>query len=315
MPRFLIRRLATLVITLFVVSIFVFLITQVVTGQDVCRRLLGQFATDPQVRACNIRLGLDQPLVVRYLDFARDALQGNFGNSLVANEPVSSVIVDRLGRTLLLAAIAFAVIMPVGIALGIISALSEGKLIDRVISVVSLSATAIPEIASGIFLLVIFVGWLAWLPGAVIIPGGDSLLQHPKVFILPVATLALVEIGYVTRITRQSMVEVLDSAYVRTAILKGLPQWKVVWRHALRNALMAPIAVIMLHVNWLIGGLVVVEIVFAYPGLGRFVFDAAQLGDVYGLEGATLALVVVAVATQLIADIIYTLINPRVSFS
>lgn len=315
MPRFLLRRLVTLIITLFVVSVFVFLITQVVTGESVCRRLLGQFATDTQVQACNVRLGLDKPLVVRYWTFVRDAVQGNFGNSLVVNEPVSQVIPDRLGRTMLLAGIAFAVIMPVGILLGIVSALNEGKLIDRFISVVSLSATAIPEIASGIFLLVIFVGWLAWLPGAVIIPQGDSLLQHPQVFILPVATLALVEIGYVTRITRQSMVEVLDSAYVRTAILKGLPHWKVVWRHALRNALMAPIAVIMLHVNWLIGGLVVVEIVFAYPGLGRFVFDAAQLGDVYGLEGATLALVVIAVGTQLIADVLYTLINPRVHFS
>jgi peptide/nickel transport system permease protein len=315
MARFLLRRLMTLIVTMLLVSLFVFLISEVVTGQSVCRRLLGQFATDEQVHECNIRMGLDRPLPVRYGEFLKNAVTGDFGVSIVANEKVSEVIPDRLGKTLLLGAIAFAVIMPIGLFLGIISALNEGKLLDRFVSVTSLSATAIPEIASGIFLLVIFVGWLGWLPGAVIIPPGDSLFQHPKVFILPVATLALVEVGYVTRITRQSMVEVLDAAYVRTAVLKGLPYRKVVWRHALRNALMAPIAVIMLHVNWLIGGIVVVEIVFGYPGLGRFTLDAAQNGDVFALEGATMVLVVIAVGTQILADIAYMLINPRVRFA
>ena len=312
MARFLLRRIVTLIVTMLIVSMFVFLISEVVSGKSVCRRLLGQFATDVQVGECNVRLGLDKPVVVRYGNFLKDAVQGDFGVSIVANEPVNQVIPDRLGRTMLLAAIAFAVIMPIGILLGIASALKEGKIVDRVISVTSLTATAIPEIASGIFLLVIFVGWLGWLPGAVVIPRGDSLLQHPDVFILPVATLALVEVGYVARITRQSMAEVLESAYVRTAILKGLPYRKVVWRHALRNALVAPIAVIMLHVNWLIGGLVVVEIVFAYPGLGRFTLDAAQLGDVLALEAATLVLVVIAVGTQIVADIAYMILNPQV---
>jgi peptide/nickel transport system permease protein len=310
--RFLVRRLVTLVITMVIVSAFVFFVTEVVTGRNICRSILGPFATDDQVQACNVRLGLDDPAIVRYLHFLRDAVHGDFGVSVVANAPVSQVVPDRLGSTLLLAAIAFVVIMPLGILLGIVSALNEGRLVDRVVSVTSLSATSVPEIATGVFLLVIFVAWLDWLPGVTIIPSGDSLLEHPKVFILPVATLALIEIGYVTRITRQSMVEVLDSAYVRTAILKGLPYRTVVRRHALRNALMAPIAVIMLHVNWLIGGLLVVEIVFAYPGLGRFTFEAAQIGDVFALEAATLVFVVVAVTTQLVADIVYMLINPRV---
>jgi peptide/nickel transport system permease protein len=315
MARFILRRFVTLIVTLLLVSLFVFLVSEVVTGQSVCRRLLGQFATDVQVQECNVRLGLDRPWPVRYVEFVGDAVQGDFGVSITANDQVSDVVIPRLGRTLLLAAIAFAVIMPLGIFFGIVAALYEGRLPDRILSVSSLTATAVPEIATGVFLLVIFVGWLNWLPGVTVVPPGDSLIQHPEFFILPVATLALVEVGYVTRITRQSMAEVLDSAFVRTAILKGLPYRKVVARHALRNALFAPIAVIMLHVNWLIGGIVVVEIVFGYPGLGRFTLDAALNGDVFGLEAATLILVFFAVGTQIVADIVYTMINPRVRFA
>lgn len=315
MIRFILTRIGTLAITLFLVSIFIFLVVEVLSDVSVCRRLLGQFATDAQVAACDLRLGLDRPLPVRYFDFLGNALTLDFGVSTFAQQPVVDAILPKLGNTLLLAGISFAVVMPIAVVLGVISALNEGKTLDRVISVTSLTATSIPEIATGVFLLVIFVGWLGILPGATVIPPGDSILQHPKFFVLPVLTLTLIELGYVARITRASMVEVLDSPYVRTAVLKGLSYRKIVLRHALRNALMAPIAIIMLHVNYLVGGVVVVEVIFGYPGLGRFILDTALNRDVFAVEAAALFLVVVAVGSQLVADIAYTFLNPRVRFT
>jgi peptide/nickel transport system permease protein len=315
MGRFIARRIGTLAVTLVLVSIMVFLVVEVASPVSVCRRQLGQFATDEQVRLCDQRLGLDRPLPVRYAEFAKNALTLDFGVSTLTDEPVLDSIAPRLGNTLMLAAIAFIVIMPLAVVLGIISALKEGRLLDRFIAVSTLTATSIPEIATGIFLLVVFVGWLGVLPGATVIPAGESLLQNPKFFILPVLTLTLIEVGYVARITRASMIDVLDSQYIRTAYLKGLSYWKIVVRHALRNALLAPIAVIMLHVNWLIGGIVVVEVIFGYPGLGRFILGAALNRDVFGIEAATMILVIIAVGTQLVADVLYTFLNPRVRFA
>jgi peptide/nickel transport system permease protein len=315
LSHFILRRLGTLGITLILVSLMVFLIVEVASPVSVCRRNLGQFATDEQVTLCEQRLGLDRPLPVRYGEFLKNAVTLDFGVSTLTDEPVLDAVLPRLGNTLILAAIAFIVIMPLAVVLGIISALKEGRVLDRVIAVSTLTATSIPEIATGIFLLVIFVGWLGVLPGATVIPSGESLLQNPKFFVLPVLTLTLIEVGYVARITRASMIDVLDSQYIRTAYLKGLSYWKIVMRHALRNALLAPIAVIMLHVNWLIGGIVVVEVIFGYPGLGRFILGAALNRDVFGLEAATMILVLIAVGTQVLADILYTFLNPRIRFA
>jgi peptide/nickel transport system permease protein len=315
LSHFILRRLGTLGITLILVSLMVFLIVEVASPVSVCRRNLGQFATDEQVTLCEQRLGLDRPLPVRYGEFLKNAVTLDFGVSTLTDEPVLDAVLPRLGNTLMLAAIAFIVIMPLAVVLGIISALKEGRVLDRVIAVSTLTATSIPEIATGIFLLVIFVGWLGVLPGATVIPSGESLLQNPKFFVLPVLTLTLIEVGYVARITRASMIDVLDSQYIRTAYLKGLSYWKIVMRHALRNALLAPIAVIMLHVNWLIGGIVVVEVIFGYPGLGRFILGAALNRDVFGLEAATMILVLIAVGTQVLADILYTFLNPRIRFA
>ena len=315
MASFILRRVGTLLITLVLVSVMVFIVVEVASQESVGRRILGQFATDAQVAAYNPEHGYDRPAPVRFLEFARNAVTLDFGVSILTNEPVLQTIKPRLGRTLLLAGIAFIVIMPLAVLLGIMSALQEGRILDRIIAVSTLTATSIPEIATGIFLLVIFVGWLGWLPGATVIPPGETLLENPQFFVLPVLTLTLIEVGYVARITRASMLDVLDSPYIRTAYLKGLSYWKIVVRHALRNALLAPIAVIMLHVNWLIGGIVVVEYIFGYDGLGRFILGAALRRDVFGLEAATMILVIIAVGTQLIADVLYTFLNPRIRFA
>ena len=174
--------------------------------------------------------------------------------------------------------------------------------------------SVIPEFATGIFLILIVAVWWEIVPGATVF-GEKAPWERPDMLILPVLTLTLIELGYVLRITRASMVEVMRTNYIRTAVLKGLPQRRIVFKHALRNALLAPITVIMLHVNWLIGGLVIVETLFGFPGLGRYILEAALFKDVFAIEAAAMLLVIIAVGTQLIADVIYTFLNPRIRYS
>jgi peptide/nickel transport system permease protein len=215
----------------------------------------------------------------------------------------------------MLAGIAFIIVMPLALVLGLIAGLNEGRAVDRSFSISSLVATATPEFASGVFLLLIFVGWLRLLPGAVTAKNVAEIFENPAQLILPVLTLTLIELGYVLRITRASMVEVMRTNYIRTAVLKGLPQKRIIFKHALRNALMAPITIIMLHVNWLIGGIVVVEFLFGFPGMGSYVLEAALFPDIFAIEAATMVLVVVAVGSQLIADLIYVYLNPRIRYT
>jgi peptide/nickel transport system permease protein len=229
--------------------------------------------------------------------------------------PVAEVLPTRIFNTAVIAVIAFVIVMPLALFLGMLAGLNEGKFLDRLLSISSLVATATPEFASGVFLILVFSSLLGWLPGAVVISSGQSIFSQPSQLILPIVTLTLIELGYVLRITRTSMVEVMRTNYIRTATLKGLPKWRIIFKHALKNALMAPITIIILHVNWLIGGIVVVETLFGYPGLGRYVLEAALFKDVFAIEAAAMVLVIIAVGTQLIADLIYTYLNPRIRYA
>ena len=250
-----------------------------------------------------------------YIPLQKGLLRGDPGFSLKDRQPVSQILPRRLANTAILGGIAFVLMMPLALVLGLIAGLNEGKLIDRVLTVSSLIATATPEFASGVFLILIFTVWLGWFPGAVVINSSTALFENPEMLVLPILTLTLLELGYVLRITRASMVEVMRTNYIRTAVLKGLPRSRIVWKHALRNALLAPITVIMLHVNWLVGGIVIVEALFGYPGLGRYILEAALFKDIYAIEAAAMLLVVIAVLTQIFADIIYTFLNPRIRYS
>lgn len=252
---------------------------------------------------------------VEYIPLSKGLLRGDAGMSLRYKAPVSQVIGRRIVNSLILACFAFLFSIPTAVVLGLIAGLNEGKWVDRVISIGGLITAGSPDFATGILLIIVFAIWLRVLPGAAVFTSANAILQNPRLLVLPVLTAGLVEVGYVLRITRSSVVEVMNSPYVRTAILKGLSHWQVVWRHVLRNAMMAPITVIMLHVNWFIGGLVVVESVFGYPGLGNFILNAALYKDVYAIEAASMVLIVLAVGTQLIADLIYSLINPRIRYS
>jgi peptide/nickel transport system permease protein len=205
--------------------------------------------------------------------------------------------------------------MPISLILGLLAGLNEGKWIDSLLSLGGLITTATPSYATGVFLILIFTAWLRTLPGAVVISQETDIFREPRQLVLPVLTLTLIELGYVLRITRASMLDVMKTNYIRTAVLKGLPRMQIVFRHALKNALIAPITVITLHINWLVGGIVVVETIFGFPGLGFYVLQAALFKDVYAVEAAAMLLVIIAVGSQLLADMIYLYLNPRIRYA
>lgn len=313
MTVFLLNRLGTMLLTMLVISMLVFFIAEVVPV-DPARSALGPYAPQEAVDDLRDRMGLDRPAPVRYFDWITGILRGDFGESIHYQRPVGDLVAVRVQRSLALAGLGFVFMMPIGLALGCIAGIAENRIPDRVISLVSSVFVSVPSFASGIFLIVIFSLWLGWFPG-VSMPNPDAgLLESARKLILPVLVLALDEIGYLARMTRVSMAEVMHSDYIRTAVMKGISRWKVIWRHALRNALIAPFTAIMLHVNWLIGGVLVVEVLFNYPGLGRLLLDAAMRNDIPLLMGGTLVLTFVAVATQVLADIGLYFMNPRIRF-
>jgi len=252
---------------------------------------------------------------VEFVPLSRGLIRGDPGESLQTGRPVSVTLFSRVRNTAILAALAFIVVMPLALLFGIIAGVNEGRFVDRAISIVGLGLTATPEFVTGIVLILIFGIWLEALPAVSVFLNENQIFTDPRILILPVMTLTAVELGYVARMTRASMVEVMNSSYIRTAIIKGMPYRRIVFRHALRNALMAPITVIMLHVNWLIGGIVVVEVVFGFPGLGTYIYDAAIFGDFNAVEAAAMITVFIAVITRLIGDLAYVYLNPRIRYT
>jgi peptide/nickel transport system permease protein len=249
-----------------------------------------------------------------YIPLRKGLIRLDPGMSLQYGRPVAATLFSRVRNTVVLAGLAFAVVMPLALLLGIIAGVNAGRWPDRTISITGLAFTATPEFVTGIFLILVFGIWLRWLPATAVFLS-DSDIYNLRLIALPVLTLTAVELGYVARMTRASLVEVMDSSYIRTAIIKGLPFHRVVIRHALRNALMAPITVIMLHINWLVGGIVVVEVLFGFPGLGKYIYESAVFGDYNAVEAAAMLLVLVAVGTRLLGDLLYTYLNPRIRYA
>ncbi len=277
---------------------------------DVAGKVLGPYSSVEQREIWLENNGYNEPFLKRYVLWVGNALRGDFGQSIELKVPVSQVLGDRLANTGMLALALFALMIPIALAMGIFAGMKEGSLRDRTISITAVATTSIPEFASATLLTAIFVFWLGWLPGTSSMSSGFEWQQ----LVLPVAVLLLYDVGYVARMTRASMAEVMTSQYVRTAILKGIPYRRVVLKHALRNALIAPFTVIMLQLNWLLSGVIVVEVFFAYKGFGSLLYDAALFGDIYLIEACTLVAVFVAVFSQFISDVGYTLLNPRIRF-
>jgi peptide/nickel transport system permease protein len=266
------------------------------------------------VEALNQTLGVNRPLIAQYWSWATGILHGDLGTSYQYRAPVSTFLFPALGRSLKLAAVAFVIVVPLSILGGVLAALYRGRAIDRSISVTSLSLTSIPEFVSGIVLIVIFAIGLKWFPVTATPPPGTSPLGQLRYLILPAIPLVLVLFGYIARMARAGTIEALDSDYVRTAVLKGLPSSVVIRRHVLRNSLLPTITVIATQTGYLIGGLVIVETLFNYPGLGRLIFTAATNKDFPMLEAGVLVIGIVYLGATLIADVLYTVLNPRIRF-
>jgi peptide/nickel transport system permease protein len=310
MARFLLKHLLYLCVTLVVVSFLVFILTELTPG-DVARKYLGAYATQEQVDLLSREMGLDRPVPVRYVEYVGKILSGDLGTSTRFRVPVKDIIFDRLKNTGLLALVSFLFIVPLSMALGIVAGMREGSVLDRGILLGSAIFASIPEFALGVFLASIFVVTLGWLPGAATLqPGGRWSIAAQLV--LPVAVIVLFDMGYVISMVRASMVEVMRRPYIRTAVLKGMSFRQVVLGHALRNAMINPVTVILLQINYLVTGVVVVESVFAYPGFGRMMLEASLYKDIALIEAGALVSVLIAVVTQILGDLAYTLLDPRI---
>ena len=272
---------------------------------------LGNLASPSAVAALDHQLGVDRPLLTRYVSWLGGLLHGNFGTSYEYQSAVGPFVRAALINSVKLAVLAFVIVVPLGIIGGVIAALRVGRGTDRAISVTGLSLSTVPEFVSGIVLLVVFGVELKWLPVTASAGAGASALSQFKHLILPAIPLVLVLFGYIARMARAGTIEVLNSDYTRTAVLKGLPQRTVLRRHVLRNSLLPTITVIATQTGYLIGGLVVVETLFNYQGLGNLIYKAAQHHDEAMLEAGVLIIGVVYVVATLIADVLLTLLNPR----
>jgi peptide/nickel transport system permease protein len=310
MATFLLRRLGLMVLTLFILSLIVFLAGQVLPG-DPGRAILGPFAAQSAVHALDHQLGVDRPLVTRYLSWIGGALHGNFGESYSYQSPVAPFIGAALINSVKLALLAFVVVVPLGILGGVIAALNAGSWVDRVISVTGLSLATVPEFVSGIVVIVVFgIEWKV-LPVTAAAGAGASVGSQFKHLILPAIPLVFVLFGYIARMARAGTIEALNSDYTRTAVLKGLPRATVIRRHVLRNSLLPTITVIATQTGYLIGGLVVVERLFNYQGIGNLIFKAAEGKDFPMLEAGILVIGVVYVVATLGADLLLIALNPR----
>ncbi len=313
MLKFFVKRFGYLLLTMLAVSLIIFTINEYSPGQ-VARKILGPYAEENSVRLLTIQMGLDRPLLVRYVDWLGHILRGDLGKSTLWGADVSSIIWDRLANTSIIASIAFAIIVPASIIFGVLAGMRESSRLDRSISLASIVTTSVPEFASGVFLQSIFVIWLGLLPGTSPLDpsGGWSIASQ---LVLPVAVMVLYDLGYVVRMVRASMVETMTRPFIRTAVLKGLSFRKVILKHAIRNAMIGPFTVILLQVNYLLTGVVVVEAVFGFPGFGRMMLDAALNKDIAVIEAGSMFAVFVTVTTQIVGDFGYMLLNPRIRFA
>jgi len=311
MLRLIGRRLLLMIPTLILVSILVFALAEVLPG-DVGRTILGPYATQEQVDILNAQMGMDRPLYERYLSWAGGFVTGDWGESALLKTAVFQTVMRALGNSLLLAGFALVIIVPTSILIGVFAGLRRDSGLDRAITISTLSMTVIPEFVSGVILIYVFAVWLKWLPVSAMPPDGSPFYERFYYLILPAIPLMFLELGYIARMARVGTVQVLAMPYIRTAVLKGLPRRRVVFGHVLRNAMVPTVTVIGSQVGWLIGGLVVIETLFVYPGIGKVMVDAAQYHDVVMLEASVLVVAVIYMLSNLIADIVVALLNPRI---
>ncbi len=296
--------------TLLLLSLVIFAGVEVLPG-DVGRAVLGPLADPAAVAALNHQLGADRPLLVMYWDWISHFVTGDMGQSYVYHTPVAPSVLEALSNSLKLAAVAFVIVVPLSIGAGVYAAARAGRWQDRAISLGGLSLAVVPEFVSSIVLILVLGVWLRWLPISAGTRPGTGLLEQLRHLVLPSLPLVVVLFGYIARIARAGTVQALDADYTRTAVLKGLPRRVVILRHVLRNALLPTITVVAAQLGYMIGGLVVVETLFLYQGIGSLILNAAKGKDFPMLEAGVLAIGAVYVLATLAADALSAALDPR----
>jgi peptide/nickel transport system permease protein len=304
------RRIGIALLLLLVVSILIFTATQVLPG-DAADTILGRTATEAQKAILRRQLGLNRSLPAQYWGWIWGVVRGHLGYSFGSNESVSAFIGARLGNSVVLALGTLIVLVPVSVALGTLAGIRRGRAADHVISGISLALIALPEFVTGTILALVLGISLAILPPTSIIPSGSGPLSDPRILVLPVLTLCLAGAAYIIRMLRSGVVEAMASDYVQAARLNGIPEGRVIVWHALRNALAPTIQVVALTVQWLIGGVVVVESVFSYPGLGQGLVQSVTARDIPVVQALTLLIAAVYIVLNLIADMVVILLVPK----
>ena len=308
LPRFLLRRLGLALLTLLLVSVLVFVAVQLLPG-DLGRTILGPYASEEQVAALNDRLGANDPAPVRYANWLSRFVRGDWGTSTTLRQPVRPLVLDRLGNSLVLAVYALALAVPVAVAFGMFAARHRGRPIDVAVSATAVSLLAMPEFVIGTILSIVLAVELGWFPVSAGVPeGAVSLFRE---LTLPAVVLALALFGSLARVARAATLTVLDADYTRTATLKGLPPRRVLARHVLPNVLPTTLAATGAHFGYLVGGIVVVETLFSYPGLGKLLLDSATAHDLAPLEACVLATAIAVMVANVAADVAASALDPR----
>lgn len=312
MTRYIARRVLLLLATLLFTSALIFGLTQVLPG-DIARLQLGREASEAALNAFRQERGLNDPVPVQYINWLRGFISGDWGRSYSSGSPqVRPLVLARLANSLNLALLTLLISIPLAILLGVLAALAENTWLDNAISFFSLAVVGVPEFVTGVVLINVFALGLGWLPPTSLVREGYTLGDWLRVLILPALTATFVLLGYITRMTRAGMIDQLKQPYVRTATLKGLPRRQVIVKHVLRNALLPTITVIAISIGWLIGGLVVIENVYSYPGLGALLVDAVQQKNIPLLQACVMVVVFFFALANLAADLLYALLNPRI---
>lgn len=311
MTNYLFRRLAFLLLTLLLTSLIVFLVTQLLPG-DVARVVLGREAGEAALAAFREANGLNDPWPQQYGRWLGNFVTGDWGTSLATRTEIYPTVMQRVHNSLMLAGLTMALAVPLAVTLGVMAGLNENRLLDNVISIAALAVVGLPEFVTGLVLIELFSRRWQLLPANSSIRVGSSFIEVWPMLVLPALTATLVLLAYIARLTRAGVVEELKRPYVRTAVLKGLPRRTVILKHVLRNALLPTITVIAISFGWLISGLIVIENVFNYPGLGRLLVFAIDRRDLPTLQAVTMITVLGFALANLLADLLYALLNPRI---
>jgi len=310
MRQLILRRIGIGLILLWVVSVLIFALTQVLPG-DAAQIRLGQQATKESLAALREKLGLDQPAYIQYFSWIGNLITGNLGVSNAGGATIESLIANRIGNTLFMTAIVTCISIPLSVGLGLLAAMYPGRLLDRIITSGTLGLIAVPDFFIAIFLILFMAVQLGLVPAVSYLSGTESFLKSIQVLALPIGTLVIVVSAQMIRMTRAGILNVMSSAYIEMAILKGIPRRRIILRHALLNAVGPIVNVIALNLAYLVSGVVVVETIFAYPGLAKLMVDGVQTRDIPLVQACGLIFCSTYVILILIADVASILSNPR----